>query len=67
MGGKHQCVVASCMPPTGNLAQNPGMYPEWESNPQPFGSQTGAQSPELHQPGLEGIDIFNREVTFKLV
>ena len=26
--GKHQCVVASCAPPTGDLAHNPGMSPD---------------------------------------
>ena len=26
---KHQCVVASRTTPTGNLARNPGMCPEW--------------------------------------
>ena len=31
-GEKHQCVVASHEPPTGDLAQNPGMYPDWELN-----------------------------------
>ena len=31
-GEKHQCVVASYMPPTGDLACNPGMCPDWESN-----------------------------------
>ena len=35
----YQCVVASCMPPTGDLARNPGMCPDCESNQQPFGSQ----------------------------
>ena len=30
--GKHQCVGASCMPPTGDLACNPGMCPDWEPN-----------------------------------
>ena len=34
-----------------DLAHNPGMYPDWESNWQPFGSQAGAQSIEPHQPG----------------
>ena len=29
-GEKHQCVVASHMPPTGDLAHNPGMSPDWE-------------------------------------
>ena len=31
-GEKYQCVVASCMPPTGDLSRNPGMHPTWESN-----------------------------------
>ena len=31
-GEKHQCVVASCTPPTGDLACNPGMCHDWESN-----------------------------------
>ena len=30
--GKHQCVVASCAPPTGDMACNPGMCPDWELN-----------------------------------
>ena len=36
MGGKerekHQCVVASQALPTGDLARNPGMCPDWETN-----------------------------------
>ena len=47
--------VSSCVPSTGDLALNPGMCPDWESNQQPFGSQASAQSTEPHQPGL----IFN--------
>ena len=43
---------------TGDLACNPGMYPDWESNQQPFGSRAGAQSTEPHQPGLTST-IFN--------
>ena len=31
-GEKHQCAVASHMPLTGDLARNPGMCPDWESN-----------------------------------
>ena len=31
-GEKHQCVVASRVTPTRDLAQNPGMCPDWESN-----------------------------------
>ena len=50
-GEKHQCVVTSHVPPTGNLAHNSGMSPDWESNQQPFGLQAGAQSTEPHQPG----------------
>ena len=49
---KHQCVVASCRSPTGDLACNPGMCPDWKSNQWPFASQSGAQPTEPHQPGL---------------
>ena len=51
-GKKHQCVVASCTPPTGDLACNTGLCLDWESNQLPFGSQAGAQSTEPHQPEL---------------
>ena len=54
-GEKYQCVVASCTPPAGDLAHNPGMCPEWELNRQPFSSQAGTQSTEPHQPGPEDI------------
>ena len=50
-GEKHQCEVASHAPPTRDLAHNPGMCPDWESNQQRFGSQAGSQSTEPHQPG----------------
>ena len=43
-GEKHQCVVASHVLPTGDLACNPGMCPDWEWNWQPFGSKAGTQS-----------------------
>ena len=52
-GEKHPCVVASHMPPTGDLARNPGMCPDWESNWWPFSSQAGTQSTEAQQPGQE--------------
>ena len=39
---KHQCVVASCMPCTGNLACNPRRFPDRELNQQPFGLQVSA-------------------------
>ena len=41
------------MPPAGDLAHNPGMCPNWESNQGPFGSQAGTQSTEPHLPRLE--------------
>ena len=31
-GEKHKCVVVSGAPPTGDLARNSGMCPDWESN-----------------------------------
>ena len=55
---KHKCVVASHAFPTGDLACNPGMCPDRESNRQPFGSQARAQSTELGQPGLN-LFFFN--------
>ena len=48
---KHQCAVASLMPPAGDLALNPGMCPDWESNRQLFDSHAGVQSTEPHQLG----------------
>ena len=54
-GEKQQCVVASHEPPTGDLARNPGMSPDWELNQVPFGSQAGTQSTEPHQPGLDAL------------
>ena len=52
---KYQCVVASRIPPTGDLAHNPGMNPDWESNQLPCGLQAGAQSTEPHQTGRKGL------------
>ena len=48
---KHQCVVASDTSPTGDLACNPGMCPDWELKWRPFGSQADTWSTEPHQPG----------------
>ena len=58
--------------PTGDLAHSPGMYPDWESNWQSFGSQVCAQSTELHQPGHEKKRILKatrekERVTYKEV
>ena len=47
---KHQ-LVAFCMSPTGDMARNPGMFPERELNQRPFSSQPGAQSTEPHHLG----------------
>ena len=58
-GEEHQCVVASCMPPTGDLICNPHMCPDWESNWQPFGSQAGTQSTGPNQPELRQISWFS--------
>ena len=49
---KHQRVAASHLPPTGDLAHSPGMYPAWELNQRTFGLQSSTQSTEPHQPGL---------------
>ena len=53
---KHQCMIASHTPPTGGLACKPGRCPSWKSSWWPFSSQAGAQSTELHQPGLHYLD-----------
>ena len=50
-------MVASQVPPTGDLACNPGMCPDWELNQRPFGSQAGTQSTEPHQPGLPFLSM----------
>ena len=53
-------MAASHVPPTGDLAHNPGMFPDWESNQQPFGSQASTQPTEPHQP--EPIILFLKAV-----
>ena len=57
-GEKHQCVVAFHMPPTRDLACNPGMCPDWELNRQPFGLQAHTQSTELPSQGSDIFIIF---------
>ena len=49
--GREKERVASHTPPTGDLACNPHMCPDWESNQQHLASQVGAQTTEPHQPG----------------
>ena len=46
----------ACLP-TGDLAHNPGMCPDWELNLLPFGLQASTQSTEPHQPGLEVLSL----------
>ena len=53
-----QWSVASCTPPPGDLAGNPGMCPDWELNWWPFSWQAGTQSTEPHQPGHTWIVYF---------
>ena len=43
---------ASQVPPSGDLARNPGMCPDWELDQRPFGSQASTKSTEPHQVGL---------------
>ena len=65
---KHQCVVVCHAPPTGDLACNPGMCPDWELNWQPFASKSGAQTTEQHQqPGLVYISWKNSYAAFLLL
>ena len=54
-------MVASHVLPTGDLAGNPGMCPDWESTWKPFDSQAGAQSTEPHQSGLNP-KLFNEKI-----
>ena len=58
-GEKHQCVVVFQAPATGDLAHNPGICPDWELNRRPFGSASGAQSTEPHQPGPDVAFLTN--------
>ena len=48
-GEKHQCVVTSRMPPTGNLAHYPGMCRDGESNQRPFSPVLSPLSPPPSQ------------------
>ena len=55
---KHQWVVASLMPPMGDLACNPAMCPDWELNQRPFDLQAITQSIEPHQPGQLFLKLY---------
>ena len=52
MGEKHQCVVASRVSPTGDLARNPGMCPRLGIE-----AQADAQFTEPHKPGVRVGDF----------
>ena len=56
-GEKHQCVVAFHALPTGDLAGNLGVCPDWELNWRSSGSQASAQSTEVHQPGQQAFSM----------
>ena len=60
-------IVASRTPPTGDLAHNPGMCPDWELNWRPFGSQASTQSTEPHPPGLYLILEENVKMVSKMI
>ena len=66
-GEKHQCVIASQGPPTGDLACNPGMCPpDWESNWQLFGSQACAQFTS-HTSQCSHIKVLSRGIKLWLL
>ena len=46
-------LIASCIPPTGDLACNPGMCPDWDLNLWPFGLWDNTQPTELYQSGQQ--------------
>ena len=52
-GRETSICVASRVPRTRDLAHNPGICPDWESNQWLFGSQADTQSTKPHQPGLK--------------
>ena len=58
-GEKHHIVVACHAPPTGDLAHNPGMCPDWELNQRPFGSQARSQPTRYSSQGW--LFLFCRE------
>ena len=62
---KHQW-VASCTPPAGKRAHNPGMSPDREWNQWPFVLQDDAQPIEPYHSGINLI-LFNCYVVFHYV
>ena len=64
---KHQCVREkhlSVASHTGDLAHNPGMCPERESNQRPFDSQAGTQSTEPYHLGLN-LETLKAPTTYR--
>ena len=55
-------LVASCTPPTGDLAPNPGMCPSQEWNQWPFTLQAGSHSTE---PYHQGQDLYFFRVKYR--
>ena len=51
-GEKYQCVVVSHMAPTGDLAHNPGLCPDWELNWQHSGSPLALNPQSYTSQGL---------------
>ena len=45
-------------PQLGELAHNPVMCPDWESNQQPFSPHVSAQSTEPHKPKQQGLFVW---------
>ena len=63
-GEKHQCVVTSRAPPTGDLAPIPGMCPHWELHQLSFSSQaTGS----IHWATPARADSFKTLIKTKTV
>ena len=56
MREKHR-LVASLMPPTRDLACNPSMCPDWESNQRPLTLLCG-KTPNLLSPTIQGGEVF---------
>ena len=54
-------MLASHAPPSGGLACNPGMCPDWELNLHPGVLQAGTQSTEPHQSGQYGAALLIQE------
>ena len=62
---KHQYVVAFRGLPTGDLADNPSMCLDWESNLRAFASNSSTQSTDPQQPGQEtSLYSFTLQIEF---